>query len=78
MATITSKMVVDELLENESYYLVDSPIYAVTEYKNELNKTVWGITWIHDPKPHRYMVHNPPHVNHPKILWCKDKNLVSM
>jgi hypothetical protein len=79
MATITSKKVVDELidmLKAEERFEIHSHVYAIVEYKKESGLVVWGITWNHDPERQRFMNHQPPYINHPKVIWCKDKELV--
>ena len=77
MATITSKHIVDDLIANNGWYPEDPQVYAIVEYTSASGEKVWGITWPHDPNRTRYMAHQPPYVNHPKILWCLTKELVS-
>lgn len=70
MATIDNKKMIDEIIANNGHYYDDPQVYAIFEYTNGWGNTTWALIW-HKEHMSRY-AENPPYVNNPKVLWCKD------
>jgi len=70
MATITSKNIIDDLIEHDGYYEGDPRVYMIVEYTNYYGGTTWGVTWINENKErrNRYLVESQYIIN-PKVIW---------
>lgn len=68
MATIDSKHIIDELIENDGYYPGDPRIYMIVEYTNAYGNQTWGVTWPNERGRDRYL-EETEWVRNPKIIW---------
>jgi len=70
MATLTSKEIIDEMIENDGCYQGDPPCCAIYEYQNQFNKTVWFVAYA---QADFHSLFNSPYVQRETIkqLWPK-------
>lgn len=68
MATISTKSIIDKLIENDGHYEGDPRAYMIVEYTNSYGNQTWGVTWPNDRNPDKYLVETE-FVRNPQIIW---------
>lgn len=70
MATISSKHIIENLIESNGYCEGDPRVALIVEYENGWGHTTWGVTWITEPieRQRRYLI-SSEYVNNPRVIW---------
>jgi|WetSurMetagenome_2_1015567.scaffolds.fasta_scaffold353251_2 hypothetical protein len=67
MATV-DKEIAEELIKNKGIYFDDPPAALIVEYTNAWGGTSYGLTYMSEGDPHRYL-RETQYVRNPKVLW---------
>lgn len=75
LPTITSKAIIDKLIECNGRYEDDPPVEAIIEYQNVFNgETCWSVVYDAAGVARTLL---SPHLNNPRLIWASSLGRVT-
>jgi hypothetical protein len=74
MSTINDKSLIEKIIQNNGHFEDDPRVWCIVEFINGWGSIAYGVTWENESpnRRGRYMIHNPPYINNPKVIWSQE------